>query len=200
MQHTTPIHTSFSQLLPSLNGFYNAQLDAQFDEPSPSSTKTKTKTTSSSNTISNPMPCSPHQANYTWAQLLSSRSDVEDEEDDYDTRFAAEEAELVRAGIIRPSVQSETNSPAEHLEGLCAQIHGAETPAAALAGQIAWYAALDGGSGYATGNGGRQGRKEADGQEDGEEMWAEGVRGARTPRGCLEKQIRWCAAREISEQ
>lgn len=191
-QYNSVVHTTWSQLLPSINGLYDAQLDSSFNLPSPSAP--------TSSAPEAPRAHPPTQANYTWAQLLSSTS-KENEEEDYDTRFAAEEEELTRAGIIRPP-QSQ-HLPDGATEILAVQIVSASTPAAALAGQIAWYAASDNGAGCGTGTGrragGGEGEQEQDGDE-GEDVWAESVRGARTPRGCLEAQVRWCEARGRREE
>ncbi|KAF2796361.1 hypothetical protein K505DRAFT_323380 [Melanomma pulvis-pyrius CBS 109.77] len=188
-QYNPVVHTTWSQILPSLNGLYDAQLDPFFDLPPPS--------VPTSSAPEAPRAHPPTQANYTWAQLLPSTSE-ENEEEDYDVRFAAEEEELTRAGIIRPP-QSQ-HLPDGAAEMLAAQIVSASTPAAALAGQIAWYAASDGGAGCGTGTGrcvgGGVGEQEQpQGGNEGEDVWAESVRGARTPRGCLEAQVRWCEAK-----
>ncbi|ORY14374.1 hypothetical protein BCR34DRAFT_585778 [Clohesyomyces aquaticus] len=200
---------SWSQILPSLNGLYDAQLDESFDTEEPITTVPGSNSSSSapavtasqgfrqgaparlsrpSETTTQPENEAQPTALYSWSQLWSANE--LDEEEDYDTRFAAEEEELMRAGIIK-EIQPVSHKRLNYTNTLVSTIQSTTNPSECVAAQIAWNSSRE----DATTNplfGNFNEYLNTTSQEAG---FAERVRQANTPAACVAAQISWSEAR-----
>jgi len=200
---------SWSQILPSLNGLYDAQLDKSFDTeesittvPSRISSSSAPAVTASqgfpqeaqatvsrsSETITQPENEAPDTTLYSWSQLWSA-NELDDDED-YDTRFAAEEEALIRAGIIK-EIQPVSHKRLNYTNTLASTIQSTTNPSECVAAQISWNSSREDSTAYPL-FGEFNGYLNTMNQEAD---FAERVRQANTPAACVAAQISWSEAR-----
>ncbi|KAF2475129.1 uncharacterized protein BDR25DRAFT_300968 [Lindgomyces ingoldianus] len=215
------VNHTWGQLLPSLNGLYDAQLDERFDMEDPITTSMAPQSAPVAVAIlEKPKPSRPlERAHHHVKPKTSKKSESEPQhptaihswsqlslastlsEEDFEARFAAEEEELTRAGIIKEPTSTADNNNAPSLpkdqdqtKKLACIVKNTRTPSDCVAAQIAWSSSRNASS--------NDHDIAIDDQfndhfmnEEQELILANAIKQARTPSASVAAQISWSEAR-----